>query len=347
MDISGIDTIGSDYYYTPGTVLRNCEENREGYEQDIEAVRQEDFVSPEEKYQELLVNRQQKMQRLGLEYVDAFNCTWEEFQGLCSRVLESTEYDACPLEEVGITVADETVKMDCLGYLRAWSEQESARGNMVGYHMGTRLSGALANYFADVQGESREMVVNGEIVKWRYVEEGMWTTKFSPDLGFTMIFGGGYFEMIFQYADDSTAENPIVKVQVSSGEGNEPVIREYRIVLSEVDPRNATQMEMFALLAHRDKQGNGMNNAYGDSSYMMGHNLGIFENTVTLDEFVNGKKDWVKAYDDKIEEIKILVENAAFADAKKEYMIGKFQMTRDEWKELLEILDFTFFGKRY
>ncbi|MDE6014395.1 MAG: hypothetical protein K2H41_01665 [Acetatifactor sp.] len=48
----------------------------------------------------------------------------------------------------------------------------------------------------------------------------------------------------------STVENPVVLVQVGSGENR----KDYRININEVDPENATELEMFALLNYIDAQ---------------------------------------------------------------------------------------------
>lgn len=48
----------------------------------------------------------------------------------------------------------------------------------------------------------------------------------------------------------STSEDPVVLVQVGSGENR----KDYRINVNEVDPENATELEMFALLNYIDAQ---------------------------------------------------------------------------------------------
>lgn len=316
--------------------IRSCVPGIEQVHRVCSPERNVEEDSVEEKYRILSGNREQKVQELGLDYVDAFQCTWEEFCSLCQQVLDKTEYDAVPLEEVGITVEDKTAVMDCLSYLREWSERESAMGNMVGYHMGKQLSGAIANYSRDVRGETEYLEVDGETVKISIVEDGTWYTSFMPHLGSVFLDGENYF-CIAGYADDSTAENPVVKIQVSSGEKGHPV-GEYRVNLLEVDPGNATQLEMFALLCHRDKQGDGMENPYGDSSYMLGVNLGIFDYAVSLEEFANRKRDWVKAYEDKIKEIQSITENS-MGDGTKQYHIANFYLPEKEWLGLLNVLE--------
>lgn len=293
-------------------------------------------VSPAEKYQELSGNREQRLQELGLQYIDPSQCTWMEFRELCNQVLERTEFDACALENLQISVTDETKEMNCLQFLSKWSEQEAGRGNMVGYHMGCRLYDAVYNYSLDIQGKTQYIEYEGKEVKiWNSIDN---TFLNSPVLGSTFATGdvGGLMTFDASYADDSTAENPVIRVNVCDEDGT---IREvYRIVLSQVDPRNATQLEIFALCAHRDKQGIGhpLNN-YNGSSYQFGIELGLFSET-SGEDFTKIKRDWIQAFDDKIKEIETLLESAATEQLKQKYSIGNFLLTRKEWQELLEWL---------
>ncbi len=293
-------------------------------------------VSPVEKYQELSGNREQILQELGLHYIDPNQCTWLEFRELCSQVLERTEYSACALEDLTISVTDETEERNCLQLLSKWSEQEASRGNMVGYHMGCRLYDAIYNYSLDIQGKTQYIEYEGKEVKvWNSIDNTFLT---SPILGSTFATSnvGGLLTFDASYADDSTAENPIIRVNVCNEDG---MIQEvYRIVLSQVDPRNATQLEIFALCAHRDKQGIGHPQyRYDGSSYQFGRDLGLFPET-SGEDFAKVKRDWIQAFDDKIKEIETLLESAVMEQLKQKYSIGNFALTRKEWQELLEWL---------
>lgn len=207
---------------------------------------------------------------------------------------------------------------------------------MVGYHMGCRLYDAVYNYSLDIQGKTQYIEYEGKEVKiWNSIDN---TFLNSPVLGSTFATGdvGGLMTFDASYADDSTAENPVIRVNVCDEDGT---IREvYRIVLSQVDPRNATQLEIFALCAHRDKQGIGhpLNN-YNGSSYQFGIELGLFSET-SGEDFTKIKRDWIQAFDDKIKEIETLLESAATEQLKQKYSIGNFLLTRKEWQELLEWL---------
>ena len=56
-------------------------------------------------------------------------------------------------------------------------------------------------------------------------------------IGVTAVGNIGY---VARYADSSTPENPVIK------------IGDYEVLVNEVDPHNATQLEMFALLSYLD-----------------------------------------------------------------------------------------------
>lgn len=62
---------------------------------------------------------------------------------------------------------------------------------------------------------------------------------------------GVSYGMKAQYAPESTKDNPVI--QVTSNYGGEWV--SYKVNVSEVEPHNASQLEMFALLSYSDDQG--------------------------------------------------------------------------------------------
>ena len=60
-----------------------------------------------------------------------------------------------------------------------------------------------------------------------------------------------FYDVSARYAQDSTTENPVVEVTVGQ-DGEESGV--YRININDINPTNATQMEMFALFSHKDAQ---------------------------------------------------------------------------------------------
>ncbi|MBP3460076.1 MAG: hypothetical protein J6K58_12775 [Lachnospiraceae bacterium] len=118
----------------------------------------------------------------------------------------------------------------------------------------------------------------------------------SQVIGLTMIPYGNTnvsYGMKAQYAEESTAEDPVV--QVTSNYGGKTV--SYKVHVNKVDPRNASQLEMFALLCYADDQGISDGGTFGSYHQMKvyGENArmnGYWEGNPDLDSFVNAKYDW-------------------------------------------------------
>lgn len=106
---------------------------------------------------------------------------------------------------------------------------------------------------------------------------------------------GTKYGMKAEYADDYTAAHPIVKVTVQTGYGAE----EYRININEINPRSATELEMFALLSYTDAQGISDGGNYGSYQRMKvyaenAEMNGYWEGNHSYDDFMNQKYDWQK-----------------------------------------------------
>ena len=104
-----------------------------------------------------------------------------------------------------------------------------------------------------------------------------------------------HYGMCAMYAEDYSEENPVIQVNVTKPGGKE----EYLININEVNPRFATEIEMFALCNYADAKGMGTGgtfgswqtlNYYGDNA---SHN-GYFELSNGLDSFKSVKQDWMK-----------------------------------------------------
>ncbi len=97
-----------------------------------------------------------------------------------------------------------------------------------------------------------------------------------------------------RYAINSTEDNPIV--QVSTNYGGESVV--YNVNINEIDPRNASELEMFALGSYADDKGMGTSSSFGTYQTMkvFKMNAGIngdAEASAGLEDFLNEKMDWV------------------------------------------------------
>lgn len=103
------------------------------------------------------------------------------------------------------------------------------------------------------------------------------------------------YGMTAKYAEDYSEDNPVIKVTVSKPNGRE----EYRINVNEVNPRFATEIEMFALCNYADAKGIGTGGTFGSWHTLnyyrdnASHN-GYFELTNNTDSFQSVKQDWMK-----------------------------------------------------
>ena len=97
------------------------------------------------------------------------------------------------------------------------------------------------------------------------------------------------------YAEDYSEENPVIKVNVTRQGKTE----EYRININEVNPRNASEIEMFALCNYADAKGIGTGGTFGSWQTLnyyrdnASHN-GYFELAIGIDSFKSVKQNWMK-----------------------------------------------------
>lgn len=96
-----------------------------------------------------------------------------------------------------------------------------------------------------------------------------------------------------QYAQESTDANPVV--QVTSNYGGRWV--SFKVHINEVDPENASQLEMFALCSHADAQGIGVSSGLGSFSKLKTFAAnaelnGYISGMDGYEQFINVKIDW-------------------------------------------------------
>ncbi len=174
-------------------------------------------------------------------------------------------------ETVGYQRSVETV--DYQEYYKAWMSQGSARaieyatGNADVYSM--EQTGAVS--IAETEDE-------GEILGLTMV----------PEEGQSVTYG-----MRAMISDKSTPDNPIV--QVVSNLGGKKVI--YNVEVNKVNPNNATQLEMFALLSYTDKMGITDRGTFGSHQQLevYGGNassIGYCGSFSGADVFLNERFDW-------------------------------------------------------
>ncbi len=90
-----------------------------------------------------------------------------------------------------------------------------------------------------------------------------------------------------QYSENSTPAKPIVKVG------------DYEVSVNDVDPENATEIEMFALMSHLDKTGQSQNEGMSSFSKMRTYSQqaesnGFCSGIADADEAWNSKRNWTE-----------------------------------------------------
>lgn len=91
------------------------------------------------------------------------------------------------------------------------------------------------------------------------------------------------YGMKAQYAPESTKDNPVI--QVTSNYGGQNV--SYKVNVNEVDPKDASQLEMFALLSYSDDQGISDGGSFG--SY---HKMKVYADNAQMNGYWEGNGDW-------------------------------------------------------
>ena len=100
-----------------------------------------------------------------------------------------------------------------------------------------------------------------------------------------MAIGGQVY--LAQYSENSTPSKPIVKVG------------DYEVSVNDVDPENATEIEMFALMSHLDKTGQSKNEGMSSFSKMRSYSQqaernGFCNGIADTNEAWNSKRNWTE-----------------------------------------------------
>ena len=187
-------------------------------------------------------------------------------------------------------------------------------------------------------------------------------------IGLTMIpyNNNTSYGVVAKYAEESTAENPVI--EVTSNYGGEKVV--YKVNINEVDPTNATMMEMFALFSYADDQGlSTPTSSFASFQELKVYAMNAAQNgycseITGFDDFTNLKMDWTSVLDSigldymesgvseqyestqallrflhsHIEEMQANIE-AGNVDNEPVFQIGGKAYTQEEWDKLLEYVD--------
>jgi len=221
------------------------------------------------------------------------DCSYVDFMALNAYLVDRGSLDASSLNNFEETTQNNLQKADYLDNMRDWRDMQMQVGNMVGYNNAVKVCSAICNYQMELNGTEDYFDSENGKVRAYLIDNGIQDST----LG-TGVYGDDKASVPFYavYADDSTLENPIVEVHIFQKEGTEEKI--YRIGINDINPENATQMEMFALCSHIDKQEAKGQSYYSiDSHYYEAAIGGIF-NATNAAEFTTVKNNWIDTFTD-------------------------------------------------
>lgn len=103
-----------------------------------------------------------------------------------------------------------------------------------------------------------------------------------------------HYGMRAEYAEDYSKDNPIIKVTVARENGTD---EEYYINVNNINPKNATEIEMFALCNYADANGKGTGGGFGSWQVLNYYRTnasdnGEFEMSNGTANFRGIKQDW-------------------------------------------------------
>lgn len=227
--------------------------------------------------------------------VDLENASYVEMMAVNAYLVDIGELDGNDFSAIERPTKDDLEKADYLNSIREWRDTQYSVGNMVGYHKAANVCNALVNLQHEQNGTVK--VIEGPdgavIVTQR---EGRLQ---SGIIGMSSFGTGDNFRfMEARYADDSTTENPIIEVRISEEFGVPTV---FRVNINDIDPKNATQLEMFALCSHADAQGiyTSDRNGVAYISLIEYAGVGGYE-ADNITDFVGKKQDWTQIVEEAL-----------------------------------------------
>lgn len=216
--------------------------------------------------------------------VDPRNASFEEIQAYNNYLVEKGYLKVEDIGSFEHPVKNDKEKADYYTALKDWADLQFSIGNMAGYSKAAKMREAWTNDIEDKEGTATYL--DGMRV-W-HAEAGVHMT--SSILGFGSTEDGMQFQA--RYADNSTAENPIVEVRMRDKDGAEKIVK---VDVKKVDPTNATQLEMFALLIHQDKQGNAdgtLMQSYNDLIYRAQNSTNGDMRAKNMQDFMSWRQNW-------------------------------------------------------
>lgn len=229
-------------------------------------------------------------QQVNPRTVDSTNASYAEIMAMNAYFVEIGELDVKDMGAIERLSENDLEKSDYMTALRQSRDAQYDAGNIVGYHQASNVCNALINLQQEQNGTEKYITgLSGETVR-AYAMEGRLK---SGIVGFSSVGQGDELRLLeARYADNSTTDNPVMEVRISRESGETQI---FQVNINDIDPRNASQMEMFALCSHADAQGIS-DEGLGKTSYMKylecaGQSGMEASNT---DDFVNKKQDWTQ-----------------------------------------------------
>ena len=157
-------------------------------------------------------------------------------------------------------------------------------------------AGYAGEAYRYTQAKTQTQVVRGS--GFDRVGKCMEEQNAGPVIGQASVFfgeEGTRYEMQARYAPHSTADNPIVRVTVK--DGDEWI--SYDVNVFEVDPHNASQLEIFALMSYADDQGISRTGNMGSYRQLQmyadnAQQNGYWEGNGSLEDFVGNRQNWTQ-----------------------------------------------------
>ena len=225
--------------------------------------------------------------------VDPSNASYTEMMAVNAYLVDIGKLDVNDFNVFERPTDDDLEKADYLTSLREWRDIQYSVGNMEGYHKAAKVCDALVNLQNEQNGTAKVLEGTEGVIRLTQKEGSLQ----SGIIGISSFgIGENSRSLEARYADESTTENPVVEVRILDDAGNPTV---YKVNINDVDPNNATQLEMFALCAHAEKQGISASGKNGVSylSLMEYARAGGYE-AGNITDFTEKKQDWVKIVDD-------------------------------------------------
>lgn len=177
------------------------------------------------------------------------NASYVEMMAVNAYLVDIGELYENDFSAFARTSEDDLEKADYLNYIREWRDTQYNVGNMIGYHKAADVCNALVNLQHEQNGTVKVIEGPDGAVRVTPIEGRL----HSGIIGMNIFSADDNFRVLeARYAVSSTTENPMVEVRISDESGISAV---FNISINDIDTKNATQLEMFALCSHADAQG--------------------------------------------------------------------------------------------